>query len=795
MYKNLKVVYSGLIKLQTMKKLLLLTFLFITVISFGQSLEFKITSRISGDATLILGEKIIVYEEDKTMLIPLDLGYAGKGNIETEIIGMSLNYDEYTINFKYPRGMASGILTADLRTKMLEFEEPTSMATGYASYSAYRFEFTRTYPLGDKLLISGEYSINNPSFIADAFGFQTNKTIEFKNNSMHFINKKNTPSVMEFRNVRTDESISTGIVVLDGTELGRFELKNNLFKWVFSIDGTESEVKFNLKMSEEEKLKREEIEQALAKREYFIALQLYNELNHKDNGLLTKINTGWLPQKDFFNELYSSYINEFNQIKKQYDTASVDFTSKYQNDIKSKEISINGKDAYAKRIASTSNPVTKVFRENLLNQDGYVYTKKNNKHLICPVGVWGNYFRGRYNEQIVNKLNIKLLYDTSANTYVPFIQFYKNENHIVNSPILNTSVFQIEYFLMPLPTEISALYEKVTNESGRNMLESLYPQKMLYLNSNEPIVLNGLSALSYPGEGIINDKYEFLKTEFENVRKDVEMIAKKREIFLRTNNFYNPSILYLIKKIYPNADSLVFVIGDYKETLGKLGLHIPYKREYGGGPRAFGSFVPLTKGKVELKGDELVVYEKSGNYKRIKVNKPPNGRFNEHFNLYKRVIDQSKISLTSLDLNSLNLDSSFIRDTYFGYKYDESNWIKQYPIYYQQYVIGFPEDYKILMDNKDYDYNDNLSIQFLPMYNVNKLYKDYSTRKYRPVAVIYPAENILFRLGTTTQTERPLKLYFTAISKYFQYKNEGNSKKAMKSMARANKYIEELKKL
>ena len=173
-----------------MKQLLLLPFLFITVISFGQSLEFKITSRISGDATLILGEKIIVYEEDKTMLIPLDLGYAGKGNIETEIIGMSLNYDEYTINFKYPRGMASGILTADLRTKMLEFEEPTSMATGYASYSAYRFEFTRTYPLGDKLLISGEYSINNPSFIADAFGFQTNKTIEFKNNSMHFINKK-----------------------------------------------------------------------------------------------------------------------------------------------------------------------------------------------------------------------------------------------------------------------------------------------------------------------------------------------------------------------------------------------------------------------------------------------------------------------------------------------------------------------------------------------------------------------------------------------------------------------------
>ncbi|MFN5887262.1 MAG: hypothetical protein ACK438_04770, partial [Flavobacteriales bacterium] len=161
-----------------------------------------------------------------------------------------------------------------------------------------------------------------------------------------------------------------------------------------------------------------EINSALEQKEYFNALQLFSLLNYKDDGLLIKINEGWIPEKERYTKLYQDYETEFNQVKKEYYTSEKDFYIKHAENITSKNISINGKEAYLKRIANTPDQAVKIYREYILNHDAYVYTKFNQKHLICPVGIDGNYNVWRYNEKKVTNLYIELFYDTVANTYV-----------------------------------------------------------------------------------------------------------------------------------------------------------------------------------------------------------------------------------------------------------------------------------------------------------------------------------------------------------------------------------------
>ena len=296
-------------------------------------------------------------------------------------------------------------------------------------------------------------------------------------------------------------------------------------------------------------------------------------------------------------------------------------------------------------------------------------------------------------------MNIAIIYDTSANTHVPRLEFKNNEQVIASQIIINTNTFQIKYFSMPFPTEINKIYQKIINDSGRKILESMYSEEILNLDYYESILYSGLIKMEYPGDGKRNDKYESLKSEFEIFRKDVEKLSKDQRRLV-TTNFYNPSILHLVKKMYPNADSLVFAFGDYKKSLGKLGLHID-SRDDKPSPAKGGSFVPLTKGVVELKNDKFIIYDKSGNYSEVEA---------------KLILTESKVSLINLLVDSLFLDSTFFRyDRGAEWGVAAVGYIGQYPIRFEQLELRYNEDV-------DYIFNENLIIQRLPVYQLSDLY-------------------------------------------------------------------------
>jgi len=544
----------------------------------------------------------------------------------------------------------------------------------------------------------------------------------------------------------------------------------------------------------EDKQTKISINNALDGKEYFKALQLFSNLYFKDNELLNKINVGWLPEKESLDLIYRTYIEQFIQLKKEYHSASItDFLLKYQNNIKTKEITINGKEAYLKRIDSTIDPSFKIYREKTLSEDGYLYLKRNNKHLIAPVGIDGNYLYAgrRYNNKKVNSLNIEIMYDTSANMHVPMLVFKNNEKLIARCPIINTNTFQIKYFSMPFPSEINKIYQKIINDSGRKILESMYSEKILNLDSYESILYSGLIEMEYPGDGKRNDKYESLKSEFEIFRKDVEKLTKDKRKLV-TTNFYNPSILYLVKKMYPNADSLVFAFGDYKESLGKLGLHINYATYDEASAASGGSFVPLIKGVVELKNDKFIIYDKSGNYADVSAN---------------LILTESKVSLTNLLVDSLSLDSTFFRyDRGAEWGVAAVGYIGQYPISFKQLELRYNEQVA-------YRFNENLSIQILPTYWLNDIY--FPSNRKPIVDPIYNLEFDFNRAAADAADEKetminnlnPLKnmydtpsdgfarKYFNEMTKYFQYKKEMNSKEAKKSLLKANQYLESFKQI
>lgn len=548
------------------------------------------------------------------------------------------------------------------------------------------------------------------------------------------------------------------------------------------------------------------IDNALEAKEYFKALQLFSNLNSSDNNLLNKINAVWLPEKERLDKIYLTYKDQFIKLKKEYYSASgKDILLKYQNNIKTKEIEIYPM-GILKSIAITLNPSTKILKEKMNSGDAYLYAKlTNNGHLISSVGYDGNYYRGRYNNKYVNSLNLAIIYDTSVKMYVPYLEFKNNEQLIQRSPILNSGKFQINYFSMPFPSEINKIYQKIINHSGRETLEKLYPEEILNLDSYESILYSDLKEIAYPGKGIKNDKYESLNINVKLVSDAVEQLLDNQKSKTITTNFYNPSILHLVKKMYPNADSLVFAFGDYHASLGKLGLHIqPVNKDFG----KRGSFVPLTKGVVEYKNDKFIIYSKSGKYAEVSA---------------EFILPESKVSLTNLLVDSLSLDSAFIRTNWplrYLFYSPSYGYIKQHPINFQMGRVN--KQAFLDGENVDYVFNENLIIQLAPLcylkyihfpndhdqekwklnYNnfleTNDIYNfslnfdgvGVSNLKQNPYANLYAQKYV-----ETSSYDRAARKYFKEMTKYFQYKKEVNSIEATKSLLKANKYLESFKRI
>ena len=555
-----------------------------------------------------------------------------------------------------------------------------------------------------------------------------------------------------------------------GSSFGVYSYVNESQKAESHIDPVIVEKNSTERLKIEDEKTKSAIKRALDIKEYFIAMQLFGNFNYPNEHLelLNLVNDGWKIEFERLNNIYSLYKNELEIIKKDYYHNPSDFLDKQAGNIGSQEILINGKEAFVKFIGNISDPKIKQFFIQFLNNDGYSYTNDYGS-TITPVGVNGNYYRDAL---YADKCIIKLQYDTLVETYLPFIKFIKNNKNFHTSLILNSKNYSVKRFTFPLPKELKQLQETVINSLGEDILESTFPELFFYLDTEEELDLSDCA--DSPQD--VYSRNKILTTEIENLSKGKFGIV--------TEEFYNPSILYILKQMFPEADSVVFLLGDYRKSVGKFGLHIPYAGYENGNIQPFGSIIPLVKGKTELRDSTLKIYQDNSIFSEI---------------LPDAIISESKFSLANLTLESLSMDSLFYRNVVSIGKYnDQYNLINQYPIFYSQLQIGeISNDWN--ERGKDAEYyrcsNGRLRAQFLPVYNTRDLYFNGSSGVKIPDYVIEPIELLYFNFTSGDKTselssQKYLKDYLSSISAYFQYKEEGKINKALKYLSKANQNLE-----
>jgi len=294
--------------------------------------------------------------------------------------------------------------------------------------------------------------------------------------------------------------------------------------------------------------------------------------------------------------------------------------------------------------------------------------------------------------------------------------------------------------------------------------------------------VKALVAIEKPEEGKKNDKYDALVNQFGFMSSEVTQNSEgKSKTYYDT--YYHPSILHLIKKLYPKADSILLIIGNYQKELGKLALHLPrgdevddYSLMHGKRPGA--SIVPLQKGIVELKGNKLKIYDADGNYQERVINYP--------------IEEISKVALVNINIDQLELSDGFSSDNNRKTSpyYDM---IDQTPIYYKELQIGYYPDNKTWsIDDKSYLTNDQLIIQLLPTY----LKKDPYFRRVNTWDEYYfyfdrdtRGGSLPNRVGENLNRVELTK-YLNTMTLYFEAKKKGETTKAMKLLIKADKYLD-----
>lgn len=554
----------------------------------------------------------------------------------------------------------------------------------------------------------------------------------------------------------------------------------------------------------EKKIKKEIIDFLNAK-EYFKAKQLYNELINPDIELLTKIDSGWLLEEERLLSFYAKYKEEFDELKIELLNSDSLFKEKYNAEIKKKEV-IVGASSHRKYLDNIQDQYEKSLFQEKLNYDSYLLSKKENKYLIIPIGIDGNLDLSRYDINSTFEMNLILNYFDSVKQYLPFLEFKKLDGTILKSPILGENNFSINFFSFKLPSEIELLYQKIINESGNIMLEKLFPRLELYFDWKESLNLKNLSDIPIPENGFKNLRYDHNKSLFAEFNTNIQKrLTKNKDISFKSysSKFYNPLLLYLIKKTYPHADSLIFVFGDNLEhNLGNRGLHLPITGGSYYTPHYSGSIVPLEIGKVELNGDYLKVYDNHGNYKDIKIS---------------LVVKESKISLLDINLEETINDSTFFIS---GYR-EPKNMINQHPIFYEQFCLGDVDEYggSVVFDEIKFLENSELLIQILPTYPAWKVYnKRYLRQENIPSTLLPDIHSVCFdftrskflyiptaedkRKGIYDEQYREnnsykifLNNFFINLYNYIYLKDQGQIKKANKYLIRSNERFEVFKRL
>ena len=532
---------------------------------------------------------------------------------------------------------------------------------------------------------------------------------------------------------------------------------------------------------------------AISKKEYFKANQLYNNLNKANSALFNEINTNLTPVKSKMDLLYSKYLSDFNLTKKEYYKNNKDFILKNKENISISSISLDGKEAYLERIKNTTNQGDKKNREEILETISYVYQNLKGQHYIAAVGVASNFYEGLYDSKNIDELQLALNYDTLSKSYYSCLDFLQKDKRIVSGIIVNKNNYKVKKYSMPYPMQLKDLLNVAINQGSNKFVEENYPTLTIPLDYIESIPFNSLKKSSNPGEGIKNNQYEELKKKFEILNSDIKTFASdKLEII--TDNFYNPSLIYLIKKMYPNADSLIFVLGDNTILLSDLAIHIPYAADERGNQRAFGSIVPLEKGVIELKNNKLIIYKENGNYLESDL---------------INMIDKSIISLRDINLENLVQNPDF-------YKKYQNNRLNlticpdQYPLKYTQFLLR--------KSNVNFLYSDSTYIQLMATQNTSELYGSGGSYQHdKPYSFIWGEDELYFNAyiernniwgkgeGFSSDIDYAnkerellntnLRNYIININQYFEYKKEGNINKANKSKLKADQYIEKFKTL
>jgi hypothetical protein len=535
------------------------------------------------------------------------------------------------------------------------------------------------------------------------------------------------------------------------------------------------------KMDEKDLLIKIEVENAIEKKEYFRAVSLYEKLNKSNIDLLAKINSYYNPIKKEMDLLYSQYQKEFIIKRTDYINDSNNFIKANQQNIYETTQVIDGKDAYLDRIKNSSSNSIKNLRSDLLKRSSCLYEKKDGKHYISAIGILPNYY-DYFDSQVTDEIKLKFEYDTICKRYFVRIDLYLAGTFRNALIIINKSEYLLKHYEMPFSSKLESLIQEAENQGYYKLSKDIYTKMKIPLDKMENIPFKQLKSISKPKEGLKNDDFETMKKKFNDDFK--KYIYKDFEIV--TNNFYNPSILYLIKKIYPNSDSLIFAFGDYQESLGKSAIHIPINID--GEIKPFGSIIPLQKGGIELKKDNLFIYKDSENYSELKLNNR---------------LEQSLISLSNIKLDEINIDSSFLTTS------NDKSLITQSPLNYLQLQIGIMKQGDNLrsFDYLSFYYSDSVFIQTLPVYNTQDIYANSS----KPSSYISGRENLCFNFERKFKTyqdmakddllsywnerlpQKDLQNYLININKYFVQKKLGELKKANKYRIQADKYLDKYK--
>ena len=524
-----------------------------------------------------------------------------------------------------------------------------------------------------------------------------------------------------------------------------------------------------------------EITLAMNSKEYFKALQLSWELQQKNEKVSSEINLLWSNNKKQLDEIYKKYCKNIDSIKGVYNKDPIGFKTLHQNEIKNIEITVNGKEAYSTRIENATDDTIRKFREEYF-ENSFLYYKKG-KHLLTPVGVDGNYYTNLFDTSFIDYLEVEIIYDSTLNLYFSGLYFIKNGKVRDFGVIINENKYNVEEYSVPLPKDIKSLFSLALTAKATQYLEKNFPELKIKIGYKEKISVKGLIATEKPVEGKKNEKYDALVNQFGFMSSEVAQNSKgKSKTYYDT--YYHPSILHLIKKLYPKADSIVLIEGNYQKELGKLALHLPrgdkvddYSLMHEKRPGA--SIVPLQKGIVELKGNKLKIYDADGNYQERVLNYP--------------IQEISKVALVNINIDQLELSDGFSSDNNKKTNpyYDM---IDQTPIYYKELEIGYyPDTYKPWsIDDKSYLTNDQLIIQLLPTYlkkdpyfervNTWDEYYFYFDRDTRGGSLPNRAGENLNRVELTK--------YLNTMTLYFEAKKKGEAKKAIKLLIKADKYLD-----